>query len=146
MIKTSPMTPLNKTVPRIIRGCELSVSLVGLQAPTDRKTGLTTVLLASRVSSAKCAAASEPAKEPVAVILPTKQAVPMLGHPPRFSKEPKTSLAGAFGASTHKGMMMQKKRRKSVMKSVNADAIKDGTPLSARAMTDMVLPQRSKAV
>ena len=42
-------------------------------------------------------------------MLPTKHAVPILGHPPRFSKEPKTSLAGAFGASTHKGMTMQKK-------------------------------------
>lgn len=33
----------------------------------------------------------------------------MLGHPPRLSNEPKTSLAGAFGANTHKGIMMQKK-------------------------------------
>jgi hypothetical protein len=33
----------------------------------------------------------------------------MLGHPPRFSNEPNTSLAGAFGANTHNGTMMQKK-------------------------------------
>jgi hypothetical protein len=42
-------------------------------------------------------------------MLPTKHAVPMLGHPPRFSNEPNTSLAGAFGANTHNGTMMQKK-------------------------------------
>jgi hypothetical protein len=43
---------------------------------------LGTALLASSVSSAIWAAASEPANEAVAVIDPTKQAAPMLDQPP----------------------------------------------------------------
>lgn len=43
---------------------------------------LGTALLASSVSSAIWAAASDPAKDAVAVIEPTKQAAPMLDQPP----------------------------------------------------------------
>lgn len=68
---------------------------------------LGTDLLASSVSSAMCTAASEPANEAVAVIDPTKHAVPMLGHPPKFEKDPKTSLAGALGESTQRVMIIQ---------------------------------------
>lgn len=68
---------------------------------------LGTDLLASSVSSAICTAASEPANEAVAVIDPTKHAVPMLGHPPRFEKDPNTSFAGALGERTQRVIMMQ---------------------------------------
>ena len=70
---------------------------------------LGTALLASVVSSARCAAASEPANDPVAVIVPTKHAVPMFGQPPEFWKEPKTSAGDALGASTHRIITIQKK-------------------------------------
>lgn len=88
MIKTNPMIPFNTMVNMIILGTDL---------------------LASVVSSDMCTAASDPAKEPVAVIEPTKHAVPMVDQPPKLSKVPKTSLAGALGDKTHSGMMMQKK-------------------------------------
>lgn len=88
MIKTNPIAPLITIVAIIILG---------------------TLLLASEVSSDKCTAASEPANEPVAVIDPTKHAVPIVDHPPKFSNVPNTSLAGAFGANTHSGIIMQKK-------------------------------------
>ena len=68
---------------------------------------LGTALLASSVSSAICTAASDPANEAVAVIDPTKHAVPILGQPPKFEKDVKTSLAGAFGESTQRVMIMQ---------------------------------------
>jgi hypothetical protein len=68
---------------------------------------LGTALLASSVSSAICTAASDPANEAVAVIDPTKHAVPILGQPPTFEKDVKTSLAGAFGESTQRVMIMQ---------------------------------------
>lgn len=84
----NPIAPFKRMVNRIILGTDL---------------------LASLVSSAMCTAASEPANEPVAVIEPTKHAAPMLDQPPKLLNEPKTSLAGAFGARTHIGMIMQKK-------------------------------------
>ena len=68
-----------------------------------------TLLLASLVSSDKCTAASDPANEPVAVIEPTKHAAPIDDQPPKSENVPKTSLAGALGARTQSGMMMQKK-------------------------------------
>ena len=88
MMNTNPMAPFSTIVNIIIRG---------------------TLLLASFVSSDKCTAASEPANEPVAVIDPTKHAAPMEDQPPKFSNVPNTSLAGAFGARTQSGIIMQKK-------------------------------------
>lgn len=88
MMKMNPIMPFKTMVKSIILGTDL---------------------LASVVSSAIWAAASEPANEPVAVIEPTKHAVPMLDQPPKLVKDPKTSLAGALGARTQRGMMMQKK-------------------------------------
>ena len=70
---------------------------------------LGTALLASSVSSAMCTAALDPANDAVAVNDPTKQAAPMLDQPPLLVKEPKTSLAGAFGESTQSGIIMLKK-------------------------------------
>ena len=40
---------------------------------------------------------------------PTMQAAPIDAQPPKFSKFPKTSEAGDFGAKTHRGMQMAKK-------------------------------------
>lgn len=88
MMKTSPIKPFSTIVNMIMRG---------------------TLLLASVVSSERCTAASEPANEPVAVMDPTKHAAPMVDQPPKFSNVPNTSLAGALGARTQSGMMMQKK-------------------------------------
>jgi len=76
MMKTNAISPFTAIVSIIILG---------------------TALLASSTSSAMCTAASDPANEAVAVIDPTKQAVPISGHPPKFEKEVKTSLAGALG-------------------------------------------------
>lgn len=104
-MKIKPIKPFSKTVPMIMRGTDL---------------------LAFFVSSAKCAAASEPAKEPVLDIVPTKHAVPRVGQPPKFEKEPKTSLAEAFGARTQRGTIMQKKPEKSesvlILKDYQEDA------------------------
>jgi hypothetical protein len=88
MMKTNPIVPFN-----------MIVNMIAFR--TD--------WLASIVASAMFTAVSEPTKEPVAASVPIKYAVLMLGQPPKFSNEPKTSLAGAFDANTHRGMTMQKK-------------------------------------
>jgi hypothetical protein len=86
MMKTNAISPFTAMVSIIILG---------------------TALLASSVSSAICTAASDPANEAVAVIDPTKHAVPTLGHPPKFEKDVKTSRAGAMGEKTQRVVMMQ---------------------------------------
>jgi hypothetical protein len=68
------------------------------------------VFPASLSSSDMCVAASEPSRETVGLMIPTRQASPVLPQPPASVNCVKTSEAVERGVKTQSGIMMAKPR------------------------------------